>query len=361
MRIPDAKEFIKKVASANCKVPVMMMGSMGIGKSQIVDQAARELTYDKVVGGRKETVPFEFIDLRLAQQEPGDLIGIPRVNPSTGFTEWAKPAWWPKEGTKGILFLDELNRAPTDVRQAVFQLVKEHRLHTHQLPDGWMCVSAVNPDNNNYQVETLDPAMLRRFCVIKVTADVESWLKWAHASGKVDSSVTGFIAAHRKLLGVDEEFSIDTKPTPDQWAMLDRIRKSGAIDQHIEIEVFTGLVGNEAAIAFRKFLDTNYKRPVTGEEILNNYHDKPALRKKAKEQRNDENHQTMLDLTALMSSIKKPTQQQVDNLAAYIKDVTPEIQTSVVHRLPREWMTELVKNREVTQLIADVCAKSREA
>ena len=92
---------------------------------------------------------------------------------------YARPEWFPDESQpKGILFLDELNRAPVDVRQAVFQLVKEKTMHTHKLPEGWFIVSAINPDNTGYQVETLDKAMLRRFCQIKVTKDADIWLSW---------------------------------------------------------------------------------------------------------------------------------------------------------------------------------------
>jgi gas vesicle protein len=334
VKVSEAKSFIENVAKKKVKVPILMVGSMGIGKSQIVRQASEALGY-------------QMIDLRLAQQEPGDLIGIPREH--NGKTMWAKPEWWPEEGTKGILFLDELNRAPVDVRQAVFQLVNEWRMHTHKLPDSWFIVSAINPDNGNYQTETLDPAMLRRFCVIKVTPDVETWLSWAMGPGKIDKSLTGFVSAHRQMLALDEEFSIEVKPTPDQYRMLNDLMAAEVVTKEIEIEIFSGLIGNPAAIALRKFLDANYSRPVSGESILNEY---DKVKKKIVKQRNDEMFATITELIAQLSNIKKLSKKQIENLTEFVKDIGPEHQATLIVKIPRDHLAVLASCEEITEQIA---------
>src|SRR5262249_58690591 len=43
---------------------------------------------------------------------------------------------------RGVLFLDELNRAPDDVLQAAFQLVLDGAVGEYMLPDGWSVVAA---------------------------------------------------------------------------------------------------------------------------------------------------------------------------------------------------------------------------
>jgi alkaline phosphatase D len=340
MRVSEAKELIKSVASKNVHVPILLVGSMGIGKSWIVKQVAQELGVN-------------LIDLRLAQQEPGDLIGIPRER--DGKTVWAKPDWWPEEGTKGILFLDELNRGPVDVRQAVFQLVNEWRMHTHKLPDGWYIVAAINPDNVGYQVETLDPAMLRRFCVLKVSHDVETWLTWAHGPGKINDGLTGFVGAHKQLLGVSESFEIELKPTPDQYRMLNDLMSAHAIpNREVETEVFTGLVGREAAIALRRFLDSRNK-PITGKEILEGYE---KVKVRVKKQANDEMYATVIDVISELQNQNKPQKKQVENLVQFIKDVTAEIKASLIQKLPKPWLAELIPYKEVTADITRILAEA---
>ena len=339
MNVKDTKELVKSIAEKQVHVPLLIVGSMGIGKSWIVKQAAEELG-------------IGFIDLRLAQQEPGDLIGIPRV--VNGETVWAPPQWWPKQGTRGILLLDELNRAPQDVRQCIFQVLNARRMHTNELPIGWTIVSAINPDNTGYQTETLDPAMLRRFCVLKVSPDVETWLVWAKGPGKIEDVITGFVGAHKKLLAVEENFDLELKPTPDQYRMLNDLMKAKAIPtRDMENEVFMGLIGREAGIALRKFLDTRNK-PVTGKEILDSFE---KVKARVKKQSNDEMYVTTMDLLAELANMKKPQKKGVENLVSFIQDVTAEIKATLINKLPKEWLAELIPfkdlSKEITKILAD--------
>lgn len=352
MKISDAKQFIKNLASKNVHIPPLIVGSMGVGKSAIVKQVAIEL-----YGVDEKGDPKGFCDLRLATQEPGDLIGIPRV--VNGKTVWAEPSWWPQPDTKGILFLDEMNRAPVDVRQGVFQLVKDRILHTHKLPVGWTIVSAINPDssmgNGNYQVEQLDPAMLRRFCVLKVTSDVETWLAWAKGPGEVDPAITGFISAHRQCLALSEEFELKVKPTQDQYAMLSVLWKSGVIMKEVEQEVFSGLLGPEAAVAFRKYLDNKFDRPVSGKDVLSNY---SKVQAKLKKQPNPETYSTLTDLVAELEVLKKLSKQEVENIYTMFLDLTAESQATFASKIPQHFLAEFVMYKDFSDVMTRL-AKQR--
>lgn len=336
MKINDIKTFIKNCANANVTVPTLLVGSMGVGKSQIVKQVTEELG-------------IGLVDLRLAQQESGDLIGLPYKN-GDGGTHWARPEWWPKEGTKGILFLDELNRAPTDVRQAVFQLVLDRRLHTHKLPDGWYVHSAINPDNGNYQVETLDPAMLRRFCVLEVTPDVDVWLSWAKA-GNIDNSLSEFVNTNRSLLYQNEEVKLDIKPTPDSYRMLNALMKSNVIAKDNQMEIFRGLIGKEASVALIKWLDVKYDKPVSGTQILREY-DKWAT--KIKKQQTAENYATTTDLVALLTDKKVLTDEEFKNVVQFTLDIPKESQTALIAKLPVHSRQILFKDQRVSKLLMSI-------
>lgn len=391
MHIAQGKQFIRQVIEKGVHVPILMVGSMGVGKSEIVSQIAKELN-------------IGIVDLRLATQEPGDLIGLPRTAGLAGAmldfisaiathvqkeatthailrllagavlsatkgvatslrleTVYAVPEWFPKPGTKGILFLDELNRAPVDVRQGVFQVLTEGRLHTHVLPEGWFIVSAINPDNQMYQVEALDQAMIRRFCCIVVSANPEGWLSWAHrkkaeGGGEINEAVTSFIAANPALLQMQEDIHLDIKYTTAGWTMLNRLVDAKAIPQEIEIDVFTGLVGNNAAILFRKWLDAKYERPASGDDVLNNY---AKVQAKVKKQKSDENYTTITEMVAIMENNKKPTKAQATNLVAFLNDVTNEFKTTLIKKLPKEWFAQVVDCETLTDGVIDAMNKAR--
>src|SRR4051812_19434815 len=83
------------------KQPVSVWGHPGIGKSEIVRQV-----------GTQMNLPVQ--DVRAVLLDPVDLRGLPIVT-SKGKAHWATPEFLPTSGA-GILFLDELNRAPALVQ-----------------------------------------------------------------------------------------------------------------------------------------------------------------------------------------------------------------------------------------------------
>lgn len=143
--------------------PVLLEGSTGVGKSQIVSEFARSRGLGMVV-----------LDLSLL--EPPDLVGLPVID--GGRTRYASPAELPSQGC-GVLMLEELNRAEIPVMQPALQLLSARRLHAYELPEGWSCVAAVNPEDGDYQVNRLDPALRSRFLQLSVCADRDTWLGWA--------------------------------------------------------------------------------------------------------------------------------------------------------------------------------------
>lgn len=344
MKINDLKVFISSLVKANVNVPTLMVGGMGLGKSQLMAQVAKENE-------------MQLVDLRLAQMESCDLIGMP-YRATDGTTQWAQPGWWPKEGTRGIIFLDELNRAPTDVRQAVFQLVLDRKLHTHKLPVGWFVHSAVNPDNGEYQVETLDKAMLRRFCVLEVTPDVDVWLAWAKNSGTIENTLTEFISTNRKLLYQTETIKLDIIPTPDSYRMLNEMIKAKVVAREHQAEIFAGLIGKEASVALIKWLDTSYEKPVSGVQILTDYQ---KFKAKVKKQRNDENYTTTTDLVACLSDKKVIPDDHFKNLVDYILDLPKESQTAVISKLSqpatKPVLEQLLKNKDISKLLINIMSQ----
>ena len=128
----------------------------------------------------------------------GDLIGLPRINPETGHTEFVPPYWYVKD-EKGnpkpvTLFLDEINRGTTLITNAMMQLGLDHRIMQFQLAPGSHVICAINPgDDGNYDVEEFDPAKLDRFVVYNFTPETQEWIDWAIDVG-INSLVTGYIS-----------------------------------------------------------------------------------------------------------------------------------------------------------------------
>jgi hypothetical protein len=152
-------------------VPAMLIGSHGLGKSEITAEAAAALGID-------------FVSRDLSLMEPPDLCGLPRV--VDGATQFVPPDFLPREtGRGGLLLIEEINRAPRYMQACCLELLTSRRLNSYRLPDGWTPMAAINPKSpeGGYHVDLLDAALMSRFMRIDVRASEESWLAWARRSG----------------------------------------------------------------------------------------------------------------------------------------------------------------------------------
>lgn len=208
------------------EIAILISGNHGIGKSAVVRQVAK-------------TLGVPCVDFRLSQNDVGDLKGMPFH--IKGRTVFAPPEFFPlkeadalelkdllnltedislgRYGDKGILFLDEINRANREVQQAAFELVLDRRLNLRSLPDGWRVVAAINGDDSIYTVNAMEPAFLSRFALINLQPTLQEWLSWAEGDGHIHDAIVQFIRKQPDLLD----------PTPE---MIKEAMKRGVVKVH---------------------------------------------------------------------------------------------------------------------------------
>ena len=233
---------VKKVLPVLIKHRVVpfIWGSQGIGKTQTVKQIAKEQD-------------MEFIHLHLATQEVGDLVGL-LIKTDEGNVKHACPQWLEKTqrpNSKGIVFLDEFNRAHPDVLQVMFPFLTEGAIHTHKLGEGWRIVAAGNYNNNKFNVtDTSDAALLSRFCHIDFRPEIAEFVVYAENIGLDD--IASFIRDNPKSLEVVDKEGLDKNfISPDRRAyieMLGRLYDENLGDN--EFEVYEGCIGTAAAAAY---------------------------------------------------------------------------------------------------------------
>lgn len=252
------------------KRPACLWGPPGIGKSDIVREISDELyarDYPEYTLGPRGSVrnsagescnrPW-LRDIRAVLLDPVDLRGLPTIQ--DGKAVWATPGELPTSGT-GVIFLDELNRAPTLVQNACFQLILDRRLGEYTLPDGWTVIAACNRETDGGGVTRMSSALGNRFVHIDVVADLGDWSTWAtqplDASvvppvPLIDPVVTAFLRFKPGLL---HEFDKDAHafPTPRSWSFVsDIVRMQPSRD--VEMALVEGAVGHGAAVEFLSFV-----------------------------------------------------------------------------------------------------------
>ena len=240
---------------------LMLVGNHGIGKSEILT--------DYFSGKGMKVVP-----LFLGQMsDPGDLIGIPNRNDTTGKTEFMPPYWFPLDGKPVVLFLDELNRARPEVLQTIMDLALNRTLAGRKLPDGSRIISAVNA-GDQYQLTDLDPALVSRFNVVTFRPTAQEWLLCAEKVG-VDARVRDFIRENPMWLdkNPDAKEGADTglDKTPDRrgWKRVSDILKTAGDISPIVTKAIAAIVGPKAASALAGSVSA--RKILSGREVLQNF------------------------------------------------------------------------------------------
>jgi hypothetical protein len=250
---PALAELLSETLTApQWAVPLMIWGAPGIGKSDLVREAA-------AVQG------YLLIDLRLSQLEPTDLRGIPLHD--NGKVRWIPPDELPDEardGPHGVLFLDEINAAPPPVAAAAYQLILDRRLGSYRLPEGWSIVAAGNRLDDRGITYVMPAPLANRFMHVHLQADADAWLAWAARSG-IDSVLRDFVAEQPEWLArFLPEPEVKAFPSPRSWVFADRVIKrraistlTGAIPSGLDETALIHIaacVGREAAAALSAFV-----------------------------------------------------------------------------------------------------------
>ena len=240
---------------------LMLVGNHGIGKSEILT--------DYFSGKGMKVVP-----LFLGQMsDPGDLIGIPNRNDTTGKTEFMPPYWFPLDGKPVVLFLDELNRARPEVLQTIMDLALNRTLAGRRLPDGSRIISAVNA-GDQYQLTDLDPALVSRFNVVTFRPTAQEWLLWAEKVG-VDARVRDFIRENPMWLDKnpdakeDADTGLDKTPDRRGWKRVSDILKTAGDISPIVTKAIAAIVGPKAASALAGSVSA--RKILSGREVLQNF------------------------------------------------------------------------------------------
>lgn len=216
--------------------PVFIWGGPGIGKSAVVAQVAASMH-----------VPVQ--DVRALLLDPVDLRGLPYLG-TDGRSKWATPDFLPAAGN-GILFLDELNAAPSMVQAACYQLVLDRRLGEYVLPDGWTIIAAGNRESDRAVTSRMPTPLRNRFVHIEFEVDAQEWSEWA-INAAIRPEVIAFLRFRPEVLSAFDR-DANAFPSPRSWEFVSRILDTTP-DAALEHELFAGAVGTGAATEFSGFL-----------------------------------------------------------------------------------------------------------
>ncbi|MGN1205661.1 MAG: AAA family ATPase [Eubacterium sp.] len=185
--IKDAvRAYLSKTPEGNYRIapvrqrPLLLIGPPGIGKTQIMEQIAREceiglVSYTITHHTRQSAVGLPFIrkdtfegkEVSITEYTMSEIIAsVYEKMRETGLKE-------------GILFIDEINCVSETLAPTMLQFLQCKTFGNQAVPEGWIIVAAGNPPEYNKSVREFDMVTLDRVRQMRIDADFSVWKEYA--------------------------------------------------------------------------------------------------------------------------------------------------------------------------------------
>jgi MoxR-like ATPase len=232
------------VRSISARLPVLITGAPGVGKSDCIAQAAAVAGADLILSHPVVSDPTDAKGLPWAEAGAKEATFLPFGDLARAIKA-KKPTVW---------FLDDLGQASPAVQASYMQLLLARCVNGHALPDCVTFVAATNRRTDRAGVSgILEPVKSRFATIVELRADLDEWCQWA-LDNDLAIELVAFLRFRPELLSAFQPSAdMTNSPVPRTWANAGKMLKLG-LDAELEHAAIAGAVGDGAAVELMGFL-----------------------------------------------------------------------------------------------------------
>ena len=229
------------------RLPVLIKGAPGVGKSDIVAQAASYCEADLLVS-------------HPVVSDPTDYKGLPGVvDGQAEFLPFGDLRRLMEAERPTVAFLDDLGQAPAVVQAAAMQLILGRQVAGQKVSDQVVFIAATNRREDRAGVTgILEPIKSRFATIVELVPDLNDWCEWA-LGNEVPPVMVAFLRFRPDLL-MDKEgptTAIVNRPSPRTITFAAKLMSLGITD----FETLAGAAGQGFATEFIGFLQVQRSMP----------------------------------------------------------------------------------------------------
>ena len=240
------------------RLPVLIKGKPGIGKSDIVEQSCKLAGAKLIISHPVVSDPTDFKGLPFASKDGTTAHFLP-FGDLNSLIHATEPT---------VFFLDDLGQASPSVQAACMQLLLARRINGHHVADYVTFIAATNRREDKAAVSgLLEPVKSRFASIIELDIDTEDWVKWALTHNQ-PTELISFIQFRPALLdNFQPTKDIVNSPCPRTVAAVGKLINAG-LPQDLYFEAFKGAAGEAFATEFLAYLKVYITLPSVNSIIL---------------------------------------------------------------------------------------------
>jgi hypothetical protein len=242
----NATQLISLLAETiKARIPVLVQGAPGIGKSDILTQAAVDAGADLILSHPVVSDPTDVKGLPwIVKGKSGDSATFLPFGELEQAINAKKPTVW---------FLDDLGQASPAVQASFMQLLLARAVNGHKLSDHVVFVAATNRRTDRAGVSgILEPVKSRFGTIVELEADIDSWSGWA-IDHNVDPLLIAFLRFKPDLLcKFSATNDLSNSPVPRTWSHVNKLLNL-QLSPVVQTAAIAGAVGEGAAVEFAAF------------------------------------------------------------------------------------------------------------
>ena len=224
------------------RLPLLITGMPGCGKSDIVESVSASLSYDLLIEHPAVCDPTDYKGLPWGMAS-GTATFLPFGNLATALNATRQTVW----------FFDDLGQASPAVQAACMQLFLARQINGKVLPDCITFIGATNRRIDRAGVSgILEPVKSRFVSIVELEPDIDSWSQWAFSNG-IPATLIAFLRFRPELLAKFEATAdLTNSPVPRTWAHLAKLEALN-LPADIEAIAMAGAVGEGASLEYLTF------------------------------------------------------------------------------------------------------------
>lgn len=245
------------VKTIPARLPVMIKGAPGVGKTDVVEQACAAAMADIQFRHPVTDSPIDYKGLGVF------------VNGKARFEPFGDLDLLINAKDLAVCFMDDLGQAPAAVQAAAMQLILARKINGHKVSDHVVFIAATNRKRDKAGVSgILEPVKSRFVTIVEMAPDTDDWVAWA-LNNDMPIELIAFIRFRPELLfDFQPTANMTNSPCPRTVAHVGKLMSLG-LPSALELEAYTGAAGEAFASELMAFVRVFRQIPDRDEVFLN--------------------------------------------------------------------------------------------